>query len=86
MKFLNYLRFLLLSWIAGNPLVCTKDLVWLQIWMRSHPAVVRDLDQVTCQTPYGNFSKVFDFDFSLLGELFAVAFAPLKKGVGKLRV
>ncbi|KAM7448363.1 hypothetical protein ABFA07_003528 [Porites harrisoni] len=53
-------------WIANNPLVCTKELKWLQTWMTSHPTVVKDLNKVTCQTPYGNRSKVFDFDFSIL--------------------
>lgn len=56
------------SWMSHNPLVCTKELQWLQTWMKTHSVVVRDLDGVTCQTPYGNLSKVFDFDFSILGK------------------
>ena len=60
-------RFSFRSWIAHNPLECTKELIWLQTWMTAHHGFVRDLDQVTCETPYGNFSKVFDFDFSRLG-------------------
>jgi len=55
-------------WIANNPLVCTKELQWFQTWMKTNPAVVRDLDEVTCLTPYGNWSKVFDFDFGVLGK------------------
>ena len=60
---------LLNSWISHNPLVCTKELEWLQTWMKLHPIIIRDLDRVTCQTPFGNWSKVFDFDFSQLGKL-----------------
>ncbi|KAK2571751.1 Immunoglobulin superfamily containing leucine-rich repeat protein, partial [Acropora cervicornis] len=52
--------------ISQNPLVCSKDLVWLQTWMRNNALIVRDEDEVTCLTPYGNLSKVRDFDFSTL--------------------
>ncbi|XP_068674807.1 vasorin-like [Montipora foliosa] len=53
-------------WISNNPLVCSQDLMWLQTWMKNNSAIVKDLDQVTCLTPYGNLSKVIDFDFSIL--------------------
>ena len=36
--------------------------------MKLHPTIMGELDGVTCQTPFGNWSKVFDFNFNLLGK------------------
>ena len=37
--------FFFFSWIPNNPLVCTKELKWIQTWMTAHPTVVKDLTE-----------------------------------------
>ncbi|PFX17968.1 SLIT and NTRK-like protein 4 isoform X2 [Stylophora pistillata] len=51
--------------LSRNPLMCTQELKWLQTWIKLHPSVV-EVDKVMCQTPFGNWSKVVTFNFSLL--------------------
>nr|XP_058941541.1 SLIT and NTRK-like protein 6 [Pocillopora verrucosa] len=51
--------------LSRNPLLCTQDLKWLQTWIDLHPSV-HSVDEVMCQTPVGNWSKVATFNFSLL--------------------
>ncbi|RMX55891.1 hypothetical protein pdam_00006234 [Pocillopora damicornis] len=51
--------------LSRNPLLCTQDLKWLQTWIDLHPSVY-SVDEVMCQTPVGNWSKVATFNFSLL--------------------
>ena len=59
---------LLYRGLSRNPLLCTQDLKWLQTWIDLHPSV-HSVDEVMCQTPVGNWSKVATFNFSLLGKI-----------------
>ena len=42
--------FFLFSWIPNNPLVCTKELKWIQTWMTAHPTVVKNLTEQSRNT------------------------------------